>query len=58
MFLKRGSEFRLKVQAVLKRKEEEDQQMRNLVQTLQAALENEKIKVKELNEQVGHFITV
>lgn len=43
---------------MLKRKEEEDQQMRNLVQTLQAALENEKIKVKELNEQVGHFITV
>lgn len=37
---------------MLKRKEEEDQQMRNLVQTLQAALENEKIKVKELTEQV------
>lgn len=46
------SELRLKVQAVLKRKEEEDQQMRNLVQTLQAALEKEKIKVKELTEQV------
>lgn len=37
---------------MLKRKEEEDQQMRNLVQTLQAALEKEKIKVKELTEQV------
>lgn len=39
---------------MLKRKEEEDQQMRNLVQTLQAALEKEKIKVKELTEQVGN----
>ncbi|XP_053530564.1 golgin subfamily A member 3 isoform X3 [Ictalurus punctatus] len=46
-------QLNLQVQAVLKRKEEEDQQMRNLVQTLQAALENEKIKVKELNEQVA-----
>lgn len=45
----------MKVQAVLKRKEEEDQQMRNLVQTLQAALEKEKIKVKELSEQVDGF---
>uniref|UniRef100_A0A8C2JIV8 Golgin A3 n=1 Tax=Cyprinus carpio TaxID=7962 RepID=A0A8C2JIV8_CYPCA len=41
------------VQAVLKRKEEEDQQMRQLVQTLQAALEKEKIKVKDLTEQVA-----
>ncbi|KAI5615238.1 golgin subfamily A member 3 isoform X1, partial [Silurus asotus] len=46
-------QLNLQVQAVLKRKEEEDQQMRNLVQTLQAALENEKIKVKELTEQVA-----
>lgn len=46
---------------MLKRKEEEDQQMRNVVQTLQAALEKEKIKVKELTEQVDlrdRFITV
>lgn len=35
------------------RKEEEDQQMRQLVQTLQAALEKEKIKVKDLTEQVN-----
>ncbi|XP_058230645.1 golgin subfamily A member 3 isoform X1 [Hemibagrus wyckioides] len=46
-------QLNLQVQAVLKRKEEEDQQMRNLVQTLQAALEKEKIKVKELTEQVA-----
>ncbi|KAB5528231.1 hypothetical protein PHYPO_G00137950 [Pangasianodon hypophthalmus] len=46
-------QLNLQVQAVLKRKEEEDQQMRNLVQTLQAALEKEKIKVKELSEQVA-----
>ncbi|TSO98508.1 Golgin subfamily A member 3 [Bagarius yarrelli] len=44
-------QLNLQVQAVLKRKEEEDQQMKNLVQTLQAALEKEKIKVKELTEQ-------
>lgn len=43
----------LQVQAVLKRKEEEDQQMRQLVQTLQTALEKEKIKVKDLTEQVN-----
>uniref|UniRef100_A0AAY5EX38 Golgin A3 n=1 Tax=Electrophorus electricus TaxID=8005 RepID=A0AAY5EX38_ELEEL len=46
-------QLNLQVQAVLKRKEEEDQQMRNLVQTLQAALEKEKIKVKDLTEQVA-----
>ncbi|XP_053336941.1 golgin subfamily A member 3 isoform X2 [Clarias gariepinus] len=46
-------QLNLQVQAVLKRKEEEDQQMRNLVQTLQASLEKEKIKVKELTEQVA-----
>lgn len=38
---------------MLKRKEEEDQQMRELVQTLQADLEKEKIKVKDLTEQVN-----
>lgn len=41
------------VQAVLKRKEEEDQQMKQMVQTLQLALEKEKTKVKDLKEQVG-----
>lgn len=43
----------LQVQAVLKRKEEEDQQMKQVVQTLQLALEKEKTKVKDLKEQVG-----
>lgn len=43
------------VQAVLKRKEEEDEQMRQLVQTLQTALEKEKIRVKTLTEQVSNF---
>ncbi|KAG1958116.1 golgin subfamily A member 3 isoform X2 [Pimephales promelas] len=46
-------QLNLQVQAVLKRKEEEDQQMRQLVQTLQTALEKEKIKVKDLTEQVA-----
>ncbi|XP_052411887.1 golgin subfamily A member 3 isoform X1 [Carassius gibelio] len=46
-------QLNLQVQAVLKRKEEEDQQMRQMVQTLQAALEKEKIKVKDLTEQVA-----
>lgn len=46
----------LQVQAVLKRKEEEDQQMQQLIQTLQASLEKEKSKVKDLKEQVmGHL---
>lgn len=40
------------VQAVLKRKEEEDQQMKQVVQSLQLALEKEKSKVKDLKEQV------
>lgn len=40
------------MQAVLKRKEEEDQQMKQLVQTLQVALEKEKTKVKDLKDQV------
>lgn len=42
----------LQVQAVLKRKEEEDQQMKQVVQTLQLALDKEKTKVKDLKEQV------
>lgn len=46
-------QLNLQVQAVLKRKEDEDQQMRQLVQTLQGALEKEKIKVKDLTEQVA-----
>lgn len=41
------------VQAVLKRKEEEDQQMKQMVQSLQLALEKEKTKVMDLKEQVG-----
>lgn len=43
----------IQVQAVLKRKEEEDQQMKQVVQTLQLALEKEKTKVSDLKEQVG-----
>uniref|UniRef100_A0A3P8ZMH8 Golgin A3 n=1 Tax=Esox lucius TaxID=8010 RepID=A0A3P8ZMH8_ESOLU len=46
-------QLNLQVQAVLKRKEEEDQQMKQLVQTLQDALEKEKAKVKDLKEQVA-----
>lgn len=42
---------------MLKRKEEEDQQMRSLVQTLQTDLEKEKLKVKELTEQVDMLFT-
>lgn len=42
----------LQVQAVLKRKEEEDQQMQQLIQALQASLEKEKLKVKDLQKQV------
>lgn len=42
----------IQVQAVLKRKEEEDQQMKDVVQTLQLALEKEKTKVKDLKDQV------
>lgn len=37
----------------MKRKEEEDQQMKQVVQTLQLALEKEKTKVKDLKEQVN-----
>lgn len=46
------------MQAVLQRKEEEDRQMKQLVQALQAALEKEKVKVHSLKEQVcGHLLT-
>ncbi|XP_034026977.1 golgin subfamily A member 3 isoform X2 [Thalassophryne amazonica] len=46
-------QLNLQVQAVLKRKEEEDQQMKQVVQTLQLALEKEKTKVKDLKDQVA-----
>ncbi|XP_072770396.1 golgin subfamily A member 3-like isoform X1 [Nerophis lumbriciformis] len=46
-------QLNLQVQAVLQRKEEEDQQMKQVVQTLQLALEKEKTKVKDLKEQVS-----
>ncbi|XP_056152495.1 golgin subfamily A member 3 isoform X2 [Lampris incognitus] len=46
-------QLNLQVQAVLKRKEEEDQQMKQVVQTLQVALEKEKAKVRDLKEQVA-----
>lgn len=42
----------IQVQAVLKQKEEEDQQMQQLIQALQASLEKEKSKVKDLKKQV------
>ena len=42
----------LQVQAIMQRKQEEDHQMRHLVQTLQAALEREKLEVHSLREQV------
>ncbi|XP_029475555.1 golgin subfamily A member 3 isoform X2 [Rhinatrema bivittatum] len=46
-------QLNLQVQAVLKRKEEEDQQMKQIVQALQVALEKEKVKVHSLKEQVA-----
>lgn len=46
----------IQVQAVLKRKEEEDQQMQQLIQALQASLEKEKLKVKDLKKQVMSVI--
>uniref|UniRef100_A0AAX7SEF3 Golgin A3 n=1 Tax=Astatotilapia calliptera TaxID=8154 RepID=A0AAX7SEF3_ASTCA len=46
-------QLNLQVQAVLKRKEEEDQQMKQMVQSLQLALEKEKTKVMDLKEQVA-----
>lgn len=36
----------------MQRKQEEDRQMRQLVQTLQSALEREKLEVHSLREQV------
>lgn len=36
----------------MQRKQEEDRQMRQLVQALQAALEREKLEVHSLREQV------
>ncbi|KAK1156601.1 golgin subfamily A member 3-like isoform X1 [Acipenser oxyrinchus oxyrinchus] len=46
-------QLNLQVQAVLKRKEQEDQQMKELVQRLQAALEKEKASVGDLKQQVA-----
>ncbi|XP_044880536.1 golgin subfamily A member 3-like [Mauremys mutica] len=46
-------QLNFRVQAVLKRKEEEDQRMRQLIQALQTALEREKSKVNNLGEQVA-----
>ncbi|CAG09693.1 unnamed protein product [Tetraodon nigroviridis] len=46
-------QLNLQVQAVLKRKEEEDQQMKQVVQTLQLALDKEKTKVKDLKDQLA-----
>ena len=43
------------MQAVLQRKEEEDRQMKQLVQALQAALQKEKVMVHGLEEQVCGF---
>ncbi|XP_070256043.1 golgin subfamily A member 3 isoform X1 [Myotis yumanensis] len=46
-------ELNLQVQAIMQRKQEEDRQMRQLVQALQAALEREKLEVHSLREQVA-----
>ncbi|XP_051777218.1 golgin subfamily A member 3 isoform X2 [Erpetoichthys calabaricus] len=46
-------QLNMQVQAVLKRKEEEDQQMKQLIHTLQAALEKEKANVNDLKQQVA-----
>ena len=43
------------MQAVLQRKDEEDRQMKQLVQALQAALQKEKVMVHSLEEQVCGF---
>ncbi|XP_058014826.1 golgin subfamily A member 3 isoform X3 [Ahaetulla prasina] len=45
-------QLNLQVQAVLRSKEEEDQKMKQLIQTLQMALEKEKANVFSLKEQV------
>uniref|UniRef100_A0A8C3WFN8 Golgin A3 n=1 Tax=Catagonus wagneri TaxID=51154 RepID=A0A8C3WFN8_9CETA len=46
-------QLNLQVQSVLQRKEEEDRQMKQLVQALQAALQKEKVTVRSLEEQVA-----
>ncbi|XP_070618796.1 golgin subfamily A member 3 isoform X2 [Erythrolamprus reginae] len=46
-------QLNLQVQAVLKSKEEEDQKMKQLIQTLQMALEKERANVLSLKEQVA-----
>lgn len=40
---------------MLQRKEEEDRQMKQLVQALQVALQKEKVTVRSLEEQVCGF---
>lgn len=46
-------QLNLQVQAVLQRKEEEDRHMKQIIQTLEAALEREKVTVSSLKEQVA-----
>ncbi|KAM3825861.1 golgin subfamily A member 3 isoform 2-T2 [Vipera latastei] len=46
-------QLNLQVQAVLRSKEEEDQKMKQLIQTLQVALEKERANVLSLKEQVA-----
>jgi len=48
----------IQVKAVLKRKEEEDQQVQQLIQALQASLEKEKSKVKDLKKQVMAYLLI
>ncbi|KAG8146326.1 putative Golgin A3 protein [Naja naja] len=49
-------QLNLQVQAVLRSKEEEDQKMKQLIQTLQMALEKEKANVLTLKEQVRSWL--
>ncbi|KAG8515043.1 Golgin subfamily A member 3, partial [Galemys pyrenaicus] len=46
-------QLNLQVQAILQRKEEEDQQVQQLMDTLQASLEREKLSANNLKEQVA-----
>ncbi|XP_012586515.1 PREDICTED: golgin subfamily A member 3 isoform X2 [Condylura cristata] len=46
-------QLNLQVQAILQRKEEEDQQIQQLIDTLQASLEREKLNANNLKEQVA-----
>ncbi|XP_037367268.1 golgin subfamily A member 3 isoform X2 [Talpa occidentalis] len=46
-------QLNLQVQAILQRKEEEDQQIQRLIDTLQASLEREKLSANTLKEQVA-----